>query len=77
MNTQSLRIKSAANSKEYACQRIFVTGMHPLGGNLECPQMFGLPGADDRLYEVVPLGFNIQITDFNREPKQHSFVVLS
>jgi len=76
MNPQSLRIKSIANGKVYGCQWIHLKGVHPLSGNLECPEMFVLPAEDDRLFEVMPLGFKIRITDQNKEPKQPSFTVI-
>jgi hypothetical protein len=76
MNPQSLRIKSIANGTEYGCQWIHVNGALPLIGNLECPGMFDLPAEDDRVFQVMPLGFKIRITDQNKEPKQPSFTVI-
>ena len=76
MNPQSLRIKSIANGKVYGCQWIHLKGVHPLSGNLECPEMFVLPAEDDLFFNVIPLGFKIQITGYNQENKQPSFLVV-
>jgi sucrose-6-phosphate hydrolase SacC (GH32 family) len=75
MNPHPLRIRSILNSKEYGCQKITLNGGN-LSGMLECPDMFVLPAEDDRLFEVMPLGFKIRITDQNKEPKQPSFTVI-
>jgi len=76
MNHHPLSIKSFANNTEYGCQWIHLKGAFPLSGNLECPEMFVLPAEDDRLFEVIPLGFKIRITGQNKEPKQPSFIVV-
>lgn len=77
MSPDSLHIRSETTDRKYYCQRIHVNGAAPLRGNLECPEMFELPPDDDRVFKVVPLGFNIRITHYNEEPKQPSFIVLS
>lgn len=77
MNPNPLYIKSLVTGAEYGCQRISVNGASPLGGTLECPAMFDLPLEEDRVFQVIPLGFTIRITHFNQEPKQPSFIVLS
>lgn len=76
MNHHPLYIKSDASGTEYGCQRISVNGASPLGGILECPAMFDLPLEEDRVFQVIPLGFKIRITNYNQEPKQISFIVL-
>ncbi len=77
MNTHPLSIKSDASGTVYVCQRITVNGAAPLRGVLECPGMFLLPPENDRVFQVIPLGFKIRITADNQEPKQPSFIVLS
>jgi hypothetical protein len=77
MNPYPLYIKSAASGTEYGCQSIRVNGAMPLTGMLECPGMFYLPPENDRVFQVIPLGFNIRITNDSQEPKQPSFIVLS
>ena len=76
MHPDSLHIRSEANGKEYYCQWIHLKGSAPMGGNLECPEMFELPPPGDRVFTVTPIGFRIELTGYNREPKQPSFRVL-
>ena len=76
MSPDSLHIRSEATGREYYCQWIHVNGAAPLRGNLECPEMFELPPENDRVFEVVSLGFRIRLTHYNEEPKQPSFLVL-
>jgi hypothetical protein len=76
MNPHPLSIKSEASGTEYGCQRITVNGALPLGGLLDCPGMFFLPPENDRVFQVIPLGLKIRITDDNQEPKRPSFIVL-
>lgn len=76
MNSHPLFIKSEATDTVYGCQRISVSGAAPLAGMLECPAMFDLPPENDRVLQVIPLGFRIRITNYNQEPKQPTFIVL-
>ena len=75
MNPQTLRIKSNANDNEYYCQKIYVTGAPRLGGQLECADIVQLPPANDRIFRVLPLNFEIQIIDNLFESKKPSFIV--
>ncbi|BCX49856.1 hypothetical protein HAHE_37640 [Haloferula helveola] len=77
MTSAALFIRSVDDGTEYACQKLNLIGSHPLGGNLECPQVFDVAGRIGRVFEVVPLGFKIKITPGSAEPKQPTFVVES
>jgi hypothetical protein len=77
MNPHPLSIISATTRSEYGCQRIYVTGSFPLGGQLECEAIVHLPPANDRIFKVLPLGFIIEIKDDKFESKKPSFIVLS
>ena len=76
MNTP-LRIKSTATGQELPCQRIYVTGVHPLIGQVECPGVAELPSADDREFDVLPLGFRIRFTSAKFESGKASFAVIA
>ncbi|MBB5353826.1 hypothetical protein HNR46_004090 [Haloferula luteola] len=71
----ALSLKSAKTGTQFACQRIYVTGSYPLGGQLECSGMAQLPPSDDRIFDVQPLGFRIEITGVIFESKKLTYIV--
>lgn len=76
MSPDSLHIRSEATGASFYCQWIHLNGPAPLSGNLECPGMFELPPVGERVFIVTPIGFRIELTGYNQEPKQPSFRVL-